>query len=225
MIKSDYKCLLVNLPLFENFNQNDLDLLLNSKDVKIASYSKDEIIFMEDDICLNLSIILKGNVEIQKVDPSGKLLSVASLKAGDIFGENLLFGDRNIYPMTVATKSESLVLHISKDVVAVLCQQNLEFLYSFLNLLSNKAIALSSKIKQVTLKTIRQKICEFLYSEYSHPNNKISLKMSKQEWAYNLGVQRPSLSRELIKLKEDGIIDYEKDYVLILNVQALKENI
>ncbi|WP_443659802.1 Crp/Fnr family transcriptional regulator [Clostridium algidicarnis] len=225
MIKSDYKCLLVNLPLFENFNQNDLDLLLNSKDVKIASYSKDEIIFMEDDICLNLSIILKGNVEIQKVDPSGKLLSVASLKAGDIFGENLLFGDRNIYPMTVATKSESLVLHISKDVVAVLCQQNLEFLYSFLNLLSNKAIALSSKIKQVTLKTIRQKICEFLYSEYSHSNNKISLKMSKQEWAYNLGVQRPSLSRELIKLKEDGIIDYEKDYVLILNVQALKENI
>ncbi|MBU3204610.1 Crp/Fnr family transcriptional regulator [Clostridium algidicarnis] len=225
MIKSDYKCLLVNLPLFKNFNQNDLDLLLNSKDVKIASYSKDEIIFMEDDICLNLSIILKGNVEIQKVDPSGKLLSVASLKAGDIFGENLLFGDRNIYPMTVATKSESLVLHISKDVVAVLCQQNLEFLYSFLNLLSNKAIALSSKIKQVTLKTIRQKICEFLYSEYSHSNNKISLKMSKQEWAYNLGVQRPSLSRELIKLKEDGIIDYEKDYVLILNVQALKENI
>ncbi|WP_029451538.1 Crp/Fnr family transcriptional regulator [Clostridium algidicarnis] len=225
MIKSDYKCLLVNLPLFENFNQNDLDLLLNSEDVKIASYSKDEIIFMEDDICLNLSIILKGNVEIQKVDPSGKLLSVASLKAGDIFGENLLFGDRNIYPMTVATKSESLVLHISKDVVAVLCQQNLEFLYSFLNLLSNKAIALSSKIKQVTLKTIRQKICEFLYSEYSHSNNKISLKMSKQEWAYNLGVQRPSLSRELIKLKEDGIIDYEKDYVLILNVQALKENI
>lgn len=109
--------------------------------------------------------------------------------------------------------------------VAVLCQQNLEFLYSFLNLLSNKAMALSSKIKQVTLKTIRQKICEFLYSEYSHSNNKISLKMSKQEWAYNLGVQRPSLSRELIKLKEDGIIDYEKDYVLILNVQALKENI
>ncbi|MBU3210395.1 Crp/Fnr family transcriptional regulator [Clostridium algidicarnis] len=225
MIKSDYKCLLVNLHLFENFNQNDFDLLLNSKDVKIASYSKDEIIFMEDDICLNLSIILKGNVEIQKVDPSGKLLSVASLKTDDIFGENLLFGDRNIYPMTVATKSESLVLHISKDVVAVLCQQNLEFLYSFLNLLSNKAMALSSKIKQVTLKTIRQKICEFLYSEYSHSNNKIPLKMSKQEWAYNLGVQRPSLSRELIKLKEDGIIDYEKNYVLILNVQALKENI
>ena len=225
MIKSDYKCLLINLPLFESFNQNDLDTLLNSKDVKIASYSKDEIIFMEDDICLNLSIILKGNVEIQKVDPSGKLLSVASLKNGDVFGENLLFGDRNMYPMTVATKSESLVLHISQDVVAILCQQNLEFLYSFLRILSNKAIALSSKIKQVTLKTIRQKICEFLYKEYSFSNNKIPLKMSKQEWAYKLGVQRPSLSRELIKLKEDGIIAYEKDYVLILNVQALKQNI
>lgn len=225
MIKSDCKCLLMNLPLFESFNQNDLDILLNSKDVKIISYCKDEIIFMEDDICLNLSIILKGNIEIQKVDPSGKLLSVASLKTGDVFGENLLFGDKNIYPMTVSTKSESLVLHISKDLVAVLCQQNLDFLYSFLRILSNKAIALSSKIKQVTLKTIRQKICEFLYNEYSHSNNKIPLNMSKQEWAYNLGVQRPSLSRELIKLKEDGIIDYEKDYVLILNVQELKENI
>ena len=47
--------------------------------------------------------------------------------------------------------------------------------------------------------------------------------MSKKEWADKLGVQRPSLSRELIKMKEEGIIDYDKDTISILNSSALKK--
>ena len=37
--------------------------------------------------------------------------------------------------------------------------------------------------------------------------------LSKEDLAMKLNIPRPSLSRELIKLKEQGIIDYNKNYI------------
>lgn len=47
--------------------------------------------------------------------------------------------------------------------------------------------------------------------------------MSKKDWAEKLGVQRPSLSRELIKMKEEGLIDYDKEKIFIKDINAIKE--
>jgi Mn-dependent DtxR family transcriptional regulator len=47
--------------------------------------------------------------------------------------------------------------------------------------------------------------------------------MTKKEWADKLGVQRPSLSRELIKMKDECIIDYEKDIIFIKDLDLLQE--
>lgn len=213
---------LVNHHLFNDFNKDELTNFFSTTDYSIKAYSKEDILFNEEEICSNLSIILEGEVEIQKIDPNGKVLTVANFKKGDTFGENLLFGDNNTYPMTVLSKTKSTILHIPKDSVALLCQKSTSFLYQYLRTLSNRAVNLSSKLKQVTLKTIRQQICEFLYNKYVNSGQStIKIGMSKKEWADKLGVQRPSLSRELIKMKEEGIIDYDKDTISILNIQAL----
>ncbi len=39
--------------------------------------------------------------------------------------------------------------------------------------------------------------------------------MTKEELANQLFVQRPSLSRELAKMKKDGIIDYDRYTITI----------
>lgn len=226
MILREYITTLNNISLFKNFSEEDIINLMNDFNYTIKEYEKDDVVFMEDELCKNLSILLEGNIEIQKIDPNGKILTVANLKTGDVFGENLLFGDKNLYPMTVISKSSSRVLNLPKESVASLCQKNEIFLYAFLKILSNKAVALSSKLKEVTLKTIRQKICEFLIMQYnSSKSNYITLPMSKKEWADKLGIQRPSLSRELIKMKEENIIDYDKDVIQIKNIELLKANI
>ncbi|SCN23017.1 transcriptional activator FtrB [Clostridium sp. N3C] len=210
--------------LFRDFNRDELVDFFSSTDYSIKPYGKEDIIFVEDETCTNLSIVLEGEVEIQKIDSNGKVLTVAHFKKGDTFGENLIFGDKNTYPMTVISKTKSTVLHIPKDSVALLCQKSSSFLYQYLRTLSNRAVNLSSKLKQVTLKTIRQQICEFLHNKYiSSGESTIKLGMSKKEWADKLGVQRPSLSRELIKMKEEGIIDYDKDTISILDFSALKK--
>lgn len=220
---NEHLYILKNNPLFKDFAPEYLSDFLKESEYTIKAYGKDDMIFIEGEMCTTLSIVLEGSVEIQKIDSSGKVLSVAQFTDGDAFGENLIFGDNNHYPMTVVAKSKTLVLHIPKASVIKLCQSNAVFLNEFLRTLSNRAVNLSSKLKEVTLKTIRQKICEFLLVKFNKSGcSTVKIGMSKKEWADKIGVQRPSLSRELIKMKDEGLIDFDKDTILIHDIEALE---
>jgi CRP/FNR family transcriptional regulator, dissimilatory nitrate respiration regulator len=209
--------------LFQNLTKDEILCVLKFINYKISSYSKDDIIFQEDENCENLGLILEGNVEIQKIDSNGKVLAVAQFDKSDIFGELLIFSDHNRFPMTIVSKSNSTILHIAKDSVVKLCQSETSFLYAYLKLVSNKAFILNQKLKEVTLKTIRQQITEFIFMKSAEQDSdERQINMTKKEWADKIGVQRPSLSRELIKMKEEGLIDFERSTVTILDRHELK---
>lgn len=209
--------------LFKDFTDADIIELFNVITVKAEKYDKEEIIYTEEDVCNSLCLIIEGKVEIQKIDPTGKVLTVAVFSEGDEFGENLIFSDITNFPMTVVSKTASKILSIPKESVVKLCQMRSEFLYEYLRTISNKALMLSRRIKDVTLKTIRQKIAEYIIEEYKKQKKPdVYINISKKEWADKLGVQRPSLSRELIKMKEEGIIDYGRDIVKIIDLGLLE---
>ena len=76
---------------------------------------------------------------------------------------------------------------------------------------SKKAYELNFKSKLLSQDSVRDKILFYLYQEKRlQKSNIIELKMSKEELANLLFMQRPSLSRELIKMKQDGLIDYDR---------------
>lgn len=215
---------LKNIDLFKAFNESELLELLNNPNSRITEHNKGEIIFSEDEKCTALSITLDGTIEIQKIDALGKMLTVTELFSGDTFGEILLFSDFSHFPMTVFSKTNSIVMHIQKDLIVSFCQNNKTFLNEYLKILSNKAYILNKKLKEVTLKTIRQKICEYILMQYKVQKKlEISLPITKKEWADKLGVQRPSLSRELIKMKEEDLIDYDKNSIFIKDLEAIKD--
>ncbi|MFR5266262.1 Crp/Fnr family transcriptional regulator [Clostridium sp.] len=210
--------------LFSGFSEEDLKKLKNSKRYLIKSYKANDVLFIEEEHCDHLSVILSGKVEIQKLDSNGNILIVSSLETGNIFGENLLFGDRSQYPMSVVAKEDCTVVHINKDYIFKLCTENVDFLREILRLFSNKALVLSSKLKQVSMKSLREMISHFLIYKYNQTRNPIiEIHMTKKEWAEKLGVQRPSLSRELIKMKEEGLIDYNRKEIIIKDIEKLEE--
>lgn len=212
--------------LFSQFTDYDIQNLLNSRDVFIKSYLKNDLLFSEGEHCDFLSVILKGKIEIQKLDVKGNLLVVSNLNKGNVFGENLLFGDKNNYPMSVLSKEASKVLHIKKSYIYELCHSKEFFLKELLRILSNKALNLSSKLKEVSMKSIREMICEYLIKRYEKDNSLIiHLDFSRKDWAEKLGIQRPSLSRELIKMRNSGLIDFSKNIIEIKNLEELKLNL
>ncbi|MDD7795104.1 Crp/Fnr family transcriptional regulator [Clostridium sp. 'White wine YQ'] len=211
--------------LFKSFSEEELNSLATSKEAFLKSYSSEDILFMEGEECNHLSVVAEGTIEIVKLDSEGNILIVSTLEKGNVFGENLLFGDMHFYPMSVVCKNSAKVFHIRKSYVATLLQRNYEFLLIFLKVLSNKAMALSSKLKQVSMKSLRQMICDYILDIYNKEKSlDICLNMSKKEWADKLGVQRPSLSRELMNMKKDGLIDYDRKNIKILDLEEIEFN-
>lgn len=219
---SNYFHILKKTSLFKNFTQEDFASLFENLNYKISKYSKDSMVFMEKEPCNTLNIILDGGLRVQKIDSFGRLLVIAEFNTGELVGETLIFGEPNFYPMTGISTIETTMLYIPKDAVLYLCQRDHVFLVEFLKLISGKTITLSSKIDQISLKTIRQRICEFLIMEFKKNNStKIELKMTKKDWAEQMGVQRPSLSRELFRMKEEGLIDYNYKYIFIKDLDSI----
>ncbi len=212
--------------LFSYFSDHDIQELLSSGFASVKSYLKEDLLFSEGEYCDFLSVVIEGKIEIQKLDSNGNILVVATLNRGNVFGENLLFGDRNFYPMSVVAKENSQVLHIKKDYIYKLCSSNEPFLRELLRILSNKALNLSSKLKQVTMKSIREMICNYLLKKYNkEKSTTIKLEFSRKDWADKLGVQRPSLSRELMKMRDAGLIDFSKNIIEIKDLEGLKSNL
>ncbi len=209
--------------MFKCFNTNDLDNIFKNN-YNTKHYAKNSIIYMQNEKCKSLDIILEGTITIQKIDSDGNVLSISDFSNGDVIGENLLFSIDNKYPNTVLAKSNVKILHVNKELVLKLCQTNECFLINFLRSLSGKALYLSNRIASLTMKTLRQCIIEFLLYEYNiQKNSKIKLNMTKKELADKIGVQRTSLSRELDKMRKDNLIDFDNKYIVIKNLELLNE--
>jgi len=210
--------------LFGCFGASEIDDLFANDQYKIKRYTKNSVVYLQNERCKSLDIILEGEVFVQKIDAEGNTLTIYNFVSGDVIGENLLFSNRNNYPMTIIAKYNSTILHVKKELILRLCQENIEFLNNFLQSISDKTLILTDRINALTLKSIRQSIAEFLIQEYNLQKNlKIKLSMTKKELAEKMGIQRPSLSRELNKMRRDGLITFDSKYITINNIEQLSK--
>jgi CRP-like cAMP-binding protein len=217
---------LQNSVLFREVSPPVIGEILNKTKSKIASYPAGAIIAGEGESCDSLGIILNGRIEIQKIYSSGKTVIMAQFREGNIFGEAIIFSRQHYYPGTVVSRSATKILFLHKTEVMALCREYPTILESFMKLLSERILMLNKKITDLSLGTIRQKISHFLLEEYKKQKNpRIKLAMSKETLAEHMGIQRPSLSRELINMRNEGIIDFERNFITIKNIKQLEETV
>ena len=218
----EFISLLKYTELFTLISEEEIREFLISNSYHIKEYKKNSIIHLQNEVCLYLDIILDGKVSIQGIDSNGKYISIGEFSNSDTLGGNLLFSQNNFYPMMVFAKSDTKILHINKSSIINICQTNTLFLTNFLKSISNKTIFLTSKIKTLSLKSIKECIVDFLiYENYIQKSNTIVLNITKKELAEKFGVKRTSLSRELKKLKDNKIIDFNSKSITILNKEKL----
>ena len=182
------------------------------------------IVALEGDICNSLGIVIEGELEVQKHYASGKVVTLAKLNKGKTFGEAIAFSETNIYPATIVASKGSIILYISKKDIISMCSSYPKVLNNFMQLLSSKILLLNRKIKELSFETLREKISSYLLSQYEIQKNlNLTLPMSRKDLAQHLGVQRPSLSREFVNMKDDGLIDFNKNLVEIKDLEAIED--
>ena len=189
--------------LFIGLSDESIRNVLREIKYYIKTYSKGEIIAHEDDECKSLALVLFGTVEIQRLYSNGKYIVLSRLLQGDVFGEALVFSKSKTYPATVIALNECKVLFINKEDVLKICSYEEKVLENFISLLSDKVFILNSKIKSISFKSLRQKVINYILNEIKdQKSNSIILNNTKEEIASLLGIPRPSLSRELISLRD-----------------------
>lgn len=210
--------------LFRDIKYEDLSNFLNMSNYIIKKYPKGNMVVLEGSKCEELGILLEGSLEVQTLYPSGKLLTLAQLKPVEIFGEAILFSKVNKFPVTIGAIKDSKIMFIKKeDLISCLTNCH-KFMENFLELLSNKLLILNKKVKMLSLESIRKKIENFLMEEYKKQgSNIIKVSLSRKEIAEHMGIQRPSLSRELIKMRKEGIIEFDKKVIIIKDMGVLSK--
>ncbi len=211
-----------NTPLLSSFSLKEIQNLIDTKSLIVKQYDKNEIIHFDGDKCSNLEILISGNISIERIAENGDLLTISKFSDGDILGGNLLFSSSPYYLMTVISENRTTVVEIPKHILINLLNTKEEFLLAYLEFISDLAIVLGNVIKASVKQSLRIGILNYLKLEYKRQNSStILLNTTKKALADKLGVQRTSLSRELKKMSDEGIITCNKNIITIVNSNEL----
>lgn len=203
--------------MLSSLSSEDIHACLRDGSFKISAHGKSGIVHFAGEACFNLEIILSGKVAVEHIDEAGNLIAIAEFCGDEILGGNLLFSKDPRYPMTITAKEPAVILEISKERLFKLFSDNHGFLRSYLEFISDHATILGDRIKHYVNKTIRECVMSDLAHERKRQgSNQIRLNTTKKAWAERIGVQRTSLSRELAKMREDGLIRYHSNFIELL---------
>ena len=213
--------------LFGSLDPDTLPSMLECLDPKLKNYRKNDYIFNSGDSFTGIGIILEGMAAVLNEKASGGRVVITTLRPGDVFGEMIAFSELTKWPNTIQAFAKCKVLLLPKARIigecSKVCPWHRTLIENFLKLLSQKALMLNKKVEYLSIKGIREKVSTYLYEQYRLTGrNKIVLNLNRNELADFLSVSRPSMSRELCRMKEEKIIDFHLKSFNILDLKALK---
>lgn len=227
-IINQYMPTLTNCPLFNKLGENELRGYLQNAQVLVHSYKKNDFIALSGDPMEGIGVILEGSALLTRENIMGQRVIMANLEESDIFGEALLFSKQPLWPATIKTIKATKIMFIPLETfIDTLpdCQQcQTKILSNLLEDLSEKAILLTRKVHYLTLKGMREKIFAYLTDIYKRQQSKtIQLPHNREQMAEVLNVSRTALSRELGRLRDEGIIDITGRTVKLQNIDEIEE--
>lgn len=210
--------------LFKGMRKVCVQLNMKQVNYKVEKYKKGEIIAHEGDRCDCVGIVLEGQLELRKEFLAGDYMTLTYLNKSDVFGEVIIFSKMSSYPATIFVKSDCQILYLCREEILDLMEGCETILQNFMGVLSNKIVMLNRKTAILSLKSIEEKVASYLLREYKVKGKEIfNIPLKRKELAGYLNVPRPSLSRTMGKMKEDGVIDFYQNTIKILDRKALEK--
>ncbi|MDD2472016.1 MAG: Crp/Fnr family transcriptional regulator [Dehalococcoidales bacterium] len=216
--------------LFRNISSDSLNVMLGCLKPAVREYKQREIVAVHGQPFQGIGIIACGKLALTKETYSGNRIIMGILEAGDIFGEIVAFSDHRIWPMTVIAQEDCVLLFLPPDkktgTCSNICTSHSTLIMNMLQILSNRASMLDKKIEHISAKNIRGRISSYLLDLYLDTGNKdFVLAMKRHELADYLNIPRPSLSREMALMRDDGIIEFKGSNITINDILKLENSI
>lgn len=229
MLESEkYLDVITEVSLFRGIERFGIESMLNCLKPRVGCYKRGDFIVKGGDSCESVGIVLKGTATVSKENAAGNRIVMTLLKQGDIFGELVAFSSVMTWPATVQAQDACEVLFLPRGKIVGECEKICSWhrilIQNFLRVISERAMMLNKKVEYLTIKSIRGKICTYFLEHYKRSGNKkLVLPLNRNELAEFLNVSRPSMSREMGKMRDEGVIDFHLTSIEILDLQAIKD--
>lgn len=204
--------------LFLGMNSEEIDSILSSANHIVKSYMQGEVIVHQGDILENIGIILSGSAVGKKYTPDGEEIIVSNMSTNSIFGDVLSGAIGFASPVTVQSKTVCQVLFVNyQQLLFSKSPASHKVLQNMIQNISRKYFAQNKRMDILMLKSVRDKVMSYLEWQSTVNNSKtFEINLDRRLLADFLGVERSALSRELSRMKKDGLIDYHKSSFTLL---------
>lgn len=222
-----YKTELATCPLFAGIEPEAVQSMLACFNPVVRTYKKNEYLTVAGENFTGVGVILAGRAMVTKENAAGNRVILNTLQAGDVFGEMVAFTKEKVWPATVLAQQRTEAFFLPSEKIVGSCPRQCRshrlLITNMLRILSEKALMLNKKVEYLTIKSLRGKIAVFLLEQAKKAKAAtFMLPFNRNEWAEFFNVARPSLSRELGKMKAEGLIDYHGASVKIIDEEALR---
>lgn len=208
-------------PLFDQIGDKSLDEMLGCLGAKKCSYKKGDTVLAEGDKAKYLGIVLKGSVQLVRVDYYGNRSILTSIEPPQLFGEAFAFAGLDSVPVDViATEDTDILLtdamHIARPCENA-CAFHRQMTLNLLQIVARKNLVLHRKIEITSKRSTREKLMTYLLLQAKKAGSStFTIPYDRQELADYLGVERSGLSTEIGKLRNEKVLECRRSTFTLL---------
>ena len=189
--------------------------MLSCRGARLRTYKKGEYVLRQGEHLGDILVLAEGSLYIQKDDYWGNRTILGHIGAGEIFGEAYVAPENGALMNDVIAAQDSSVFFFDVKRVITTCSsaccfhtmvvQNLFFA------ISEKNRSLVRKLDHISRRTTREKLLAYLSEEAKKQNSAdITIPFNRQQLADYLSVDRSAMSNELCKMRDDGLLEFER---------------
>lgn len=206
---------ILHSPLLRNIREDEFENLRKFHHTRECQYEKNSTIFHAGDAVHEIGIVLDGSVNIENLDLWGNKSILSNIPAGGIFAEVYALCHEPMMVDVTAAENSSILFLITDALMDSQNSGNSWYPKILLNLLEismHKNLALTERIFCTTPKTIRGRLTIFLSAQAGKAGSTtFEIPFSRQQLADYLNLDRSALSKELGKMRDEGLLDFYRN--------------
>lgn len=219
---------LLSFPLFEHLSEDEIQAFLDCVQPKLCHAHAGMTLMDVDEPIEYVLLLVKGQLRLLHDEYSGHNSILDHLSPGDLYGQESVFCDesRAFSRLTVAEDSAYLLFppNTFYQHCASSCRAHQIITRNMLQILSRHLSRLNQKITYLSCASLKSKVSLYLLhqSRTVKKGEAFTVAFNREDLAAYLNTQRPSLSRVLTQMKEEGLIDFKRSTFKILDEEGLR---
>ena len=216
-----YVPVLKRTQLFAGIGEDEISIMLSCLGARRTSYRKGEYVLRQGGHCDNIMILVEGKLHIQAIDYWGNRSILGQIVVGEMFGEAYAAPESGALLNDVVAVEDSTVIFF--DVKRILttcfaaCEYHAAAIKNLFFAISEKNRKLVQKLSHMSQRSTRDKLMSYLSEEAKRHNHaQFSIPFNRQQLADFLSVDRSAMSHELCKMRDEGLLEFEKNHFRLL---------